>query len=326
MEFAPVGHLSANMAISVDLTSKAPWVYVIVAPHDRLIYIGETSLLIERLSDHFGPYINTRSTFRRAAARAGCGAVRPPFVVIAARLPADDHPHATFDASSKKVRQLCEALVHSNLAQQPGKWWIISTPQAPSLSATADIEAACSSISACCTTTIDFLAKLTESSPFNLVILSEQRTRGSTTGEDEALGALFTRIEVRLHQWLLEKLRSEHGERWWIEGVPKNARVQCVSRKEEEGTANVPPEAYLTFVDLRDIIRTNWVLFGSSMERMTGMNGKDRATHWLVQLNDIRKLWAHPIKQLFLPISQDRRDRVLELWRQLRDVTDSSGA
>ena len=315
MLFAPVGQLSIGMVAPVDLTSRSPWLYVIFALHDRLLYVGETCHLIERLSDHFGPY--RKSTLRQAAARVGCGALQPPFVVVAARLPTDGHPNTPFDASSKKVRQLCEALVHSNLARHPGRWWIISTPQPPSLSATRDIEESCVSISACCTTAIDFLEQLVTSSPFNLVILSEQKIGNPKNEGDEELGALLTQIEVRLHKWLLERLKDEYGEQWWIAGVPKTTRLQCASRMEEEGIPNMPRQAYLTFVDLRDIIKTNWSLFGPTMEQMTGTNGKDRATRWLVELNELRKLWAHPIKQLFLPVSQAQRERAYAVWQQL---------
>ena len=320
MRFAPIGHVSASVAAPLDLVARGAWLYVIVALRDRLMYIGETSALIERLSDHFGPYRPTRSTLRRAAARVGCGSVRPPFVIVAARLPTEDHPPAPFDASSRKVRQLCETLLHAHLAQHTGRWWIVSTPQAPHLSATPDMEAACLSIATCCTTSIDFLRELAPSSPVNLVLLSGQVSRRLSVEDDEALGELMARIEVRLHQWLTDGLKREYGDSWWTVGVPMNSRVQCVSRMEQEGIGSVPAEAYLTFIDLRDIIKLNWKLFGSVVEAMTGLKGKDRATQWLVELNETRKLWAHPVKQLFLPIPLARRDRVRELWHQLSEV------
>lgn len=317
MHFAPVGHLSANIAASMDFVEGAPWLYVIVALRDRLMYVGETSSLVNRLSDHFGPYRPTKSTLRRAAARVGFGSIRAPFVVVAARLPTDDAPPAPFDASSRKVRQLCEALVHAHLAKHTGRWWIVSTPQAPNLSATPDIEAACLSIATGCIAAIDFLRELASNSPVNLVLLGAQGAQRAQVEDEEALGALLARIELRLHHWLLDGLRQEYGERWWTEGVPVNSRVQCASRKEQEGASGIPAEAYLTFIDLRDIVQANWNLFGPRMETMTGARGKDRASRWLVELNEIRKLWAHPLKQVFLPISQDRRERVRELWNQM---------
>ena len=91
---------------------------------------------------------------------------------------------------------------------------------------------------------------------------------------------------------------------------------------EEEGIPEVPRDAYLTFIDLRDIIRNNWRLFGPAMERMTGANGKERSTQWLVELNEIRKLWAHPIKQMYLPVSDEQMERAESLWKQLGNALD----
>ena len=319
MEFVTVGHLGSNMAIPVDVVGRAAWLYVILAVPDRLMYVGETSCLVQRLSDHFGPYVGGKSTFRRAAARVGCAAVGPPFIVVAVRLPSDGDWTGPFDASSRKIRQLCEALVHANLAQRPGRWSIISTPQSPSLSVTRDIEEACASIANGCTAAIDFLEPLVRGSPFNLVVLGAE---GQREGENEPFEVLLSRIEVQLHQWLVERLRAEYGERWWTEGVPMGTRVQCVSRREEEGSREIPREAYLTLIDLRDIIRRNWKLFGSKMERMTGVKGKERATQWLVELNEVRKLSAHPVKQLFVPVSQETRTRVQDVRQKLSQILD----
>ena len=319
MEFAAVGHFSANMAVPVDFMGRLPWLYVIYCLRDRFVYVGETQNPIERLSTHFGPY--ARSTLRQAAARVGRQTLNPPFLVVAARLPADD-PDTPFDASSRIVRQLCEALVHANLARDGGKWWIISTPQPPSLSATTAIEEACVSISNCCTSAVSFLDQLAARAPFSMVVLGRQPTHVAAARGSDELGSLLTQIEVRLHSWLVDRLRDEFGKRWWTDGVPKGARLQCVSRMEEEGVADVPRHAYLTFIDLRDIIRSNWGLFARTMERMSGANGKDRSTQWLVELNEIRKLWAHPIKQMFLPVSDEQRRTVETLWKQLGDNLD----
>lgn len=315
MEFVPIGHLNTNFVISVDFANRLPWLYVIYCLRTRLIYVGETQNPIERLSTHFGPY--TRSTLRQAAGRVGYDNLRPPFLVVAARLPADDCPDAPFDASSKKVRQLCEALVHSNLAQRGGKWRIMSTPQPSALSANPMIERACVSISNCCATAVEFLSELAVTSPFSLVTLSARPNAEPADSTEDELGALLARIEIRLHKWLKDRLESEFGDQWWTEGIPKTTRLQCSSRMEEESIPDMPREAYLTLIDFRDIIRSNWQLFGPTMERMVETNGKDRATRWLVELNDIRKLWAHPIKRMFLPLSEQQRRRVEMLWQQL---------
>ena len=82
-----------------------------------------------------------------------------------------------------------------------------------------------------------------------------------------------------------------------------------------------PPEAYLTLIDLRDVVRKNWDLFGQVMEQVSGLKGKENATKWIVEVNEIRKLWAHPIRQEFRPILQDDQRRVRELIGKLQAST-----
>jgi hypothetical protein len=113
---------------------------------------------------------------------------------------------------------------------------------------------------------------------------------------------LLESIEVRLSDWVIALLKKEYGQDWWTDGIPTSVRVQCAERQEEEGTRRrVPPEAYLTLIDLRTIIQRNWSLYKDTMEAVCGSAGKERATQWLVDVNELRKLWAHPLKQRHLP-------------------------
>ena len=303
MHFVPDSHFSGNVSRPIDLTEHIPWLYLIACIESRLVYVGETynqGGLIVRLSSHFGPY--RRSTLRQAAARnAGAAYLRSPFIVVAAKLPTND-PDVRFDASSKKVRLLCEALAHTHAARFASErrgWTVISTAQVREVSENHDITESCKSIASCFSSTVNFLKELTSSSPFHLVTLSRSRDMPP----DSDVGALLNRIEIILYEWLLEGLKRKYGSDWWVNGVPKSSRVQCAQRVEDEGK-QLPPEAYLTFIDLRDIIQHNWDVFGSDMEKMTNLNGKRPATAWLVELNEMRKTWAHPIKQRFEPIAQ----------------------
>lgn len=311
MQFVPVGHVNGVVSYPVDLTVQLPWLYVIVAVKHRVLYIGETNDrggLIVRLGSHFGYY--ETSTLKKAAARvAGIGSLRPPFVVVAARLPTDD-PAASFDASSKKVRLLCEALMHESVAHFASRrnWTLVSINQPPQLAPHPDVIGACNSIFSCIVNAIDFLSEIAVQSPFHLVILNQPVHGGKDGDEDVEIGALLNEIEVMLYEWLLEGLKKEYGDEWWAKGVPMSSRRQCATRVEEEGQGGkVPPEGYLTLIDLRDILQKNWLLFGSAIEGLSREQGKDRGTRWLVELNEMRKRWAHPIKQRFLPIPQDKQ-------------------
>jgi hypothetical protein len=133
---------------------------------------------------------------------------------------------------------------------------------------------------------------------------------------EEATGRLIEEIEVGVFRWLMKTLKEKFGDKWWYEGVPEVARVQCVTRRELEGSF-VPPEGYLTLIDLRDIARSNWALFGRTFEEISGDRGKDKATGWLVELNDMRKMWAHPIKQLYLAAEPGAVSRLVGLHRRV---------
>ena len=307
MRFAPDSHFSGNISRPIDLTEHTPWLYLIVCLEERLIYVGETygqGGLITRLSSHFGPY--SGSTLRQAAARnAGVGILRPPFIVVAARLPTND-PDVRFDGSSKKIRLLCEALVHTHAAKfaaERSGWAVISTNSLEEMDESDEIAFSCTSISTCFRSVIDFLKELSSSSPFHLVTLSQSREMP----KDIDIGVLLNRIETMLYEWLLAGLKRKHGRDWWVKGVPQRSRVECARRAEEEGKG-LPNEAYLTFIDLRDIVRKNWHIFGPHMEQVSNLSGKDRATSWLVDLNEMRKVWAHPIKQRFQPIPPESYD------------------
>ena len=297
MQFSPSGHFSGNIEEAVDLTAPNPWLYVIASLASRVVYIGETfdqGGLVVRLGSHFGPY--SRSDFRQAAARTvGIHNLRKPFVVVAAQLPVND-PDVRFNGDSRKERRLCETLVHTHVGRYVARrkgWTIVSTAQSSGSGENDDIASASESISDCFIAALEFLGRLSPPSPFHLVTLNGT-VRGVT---DVDAGAVLNQIELLLFEWLLDGLKSAHGDDWWSNGVPRETRIKCASRAEEENKG-FPFEAYLTFIDLRKIAQSNWDIFGSALERVTEERGKDRATAWLVELNEVRNSWAHPIRQI----------------------------
>lgn len=299
MQFSPSGHFSGNVQEAVDLTTPLPWLYVIAGLRSQVVYIGETfdqGGLVVRLGSHFGPY--PRSDLRQAAARTvGIHTLRGPFVVVAAQLPVND-ANVRFNGDSRKERRLCEALVHAHVgryvAGRKKGWTVISTAQSSGSAENDDITSAAESISDCFFAALEFLGQLSPPSPFHLVTLSGSVSRLSDVDD----GTVLNQIEVLLFEWLLDWLKKKHGDDWWSIGVPRETRIKCASLAEEENRG-LPNEAYLTFIDLRKIAQNNWDVFGSALEMVTNERGKDRATTWLVELNEARKSWAHPIRQRF---------------------------
>ena len=321
MQFFVDGHFSGQASRSVNFLEHVPWVYIVTCLSDRVIYIGETydrGGLIVRLSTHFGP--QPRSTLRKQASIvAGIPALRGPYIVVAARLPTND-TSVRYDGSNMHVRRLIESILHERLAQYVSRrrgWVIVSNMQSSRAIENGDITTSCDSIAGSFEHAVEFLQTLAESSPVHLVTLSVSFEAEVDVDANE----LIIRIEVLLFEWLIERLKGEYGvDDWWMRGVPVAARTQCATRREQEGRSGTPIEAFLTLIDLRDVVRSNWQLFGQAMQSMTGEHGKDRSTSWIVEVNEVRKLWAHPIKQRFLPISQEQRQTIRSLVEKLSVV------
>jgi DNA sulfur modification protein DndB len=106
------------------------------------------------------------------------------------------------------------------------------------------------------------------------------------------------RIEIMLHRFVLNELKEEYGRDetgWWFKGVPKETRQRIDKARNEEET---PParEHLLYLIDFRKIIEENWPLFGEILVQGSAQAKKDAKTKWLVKVNEIRNLAAHPAK------------------------------
>ncbi len=301
-QYSAVGHITGIHATTIDLASNLPWLYTIVSIGSKIIYIGETHSeegLVGRLSQHFGRFTNS-TLKQRAEAVANIRILRPPFLVVAARLPFEND--APFNGLAKQVRLNCEAILHGlvalNFLPDHAEWTIISTPTGSRSPETSEMAGACESIYTCFSSIYQFLGPLSSAAPFQLVILEENQAQPIPTEDD--LGRLIEDIEMSLFKWMFEQLQRQHGERWWIEGISEAIRIKCAQMREQEAK-ELPPEAYMTLIDLIDIAKKNWQLFQSTFEQISGNQGKERGTRWISELNENRKIWAHPIKRLFSP-------------------------
>jgi hypothetical protein len=176
VEFTTAAHFSGLFSHRLDLLEQTPWIYLIVILKAKLIYIGETydQGLIIRLSQHFGRY--QTSTLKQRAWENGFDELYPPFLIVAARLPFGED-NSEFDAQSKQVRLMYEAFLHQTViakftTRQMG-WRTISRYQVQS-NDQPFIQQTCDSIYHCFLTAFTFLENLTESSPFQLVLLDKK--------------------------------------------------------------------------------------------------------------------------------------------------------
>jgi hypothetical protein len=116
---------------------------------------------------------------------------------------------------------------------------------------------------------------------------------------------LCSLIECDLKDALLDALRKFFGDDWWAKGVPLKTRLKCVATREEEDCV-LPSESYLYLMSYKEVIKQNWELFGSAMERASGEKGKDKATGWMNDLNPIRNAVMHPGKREITSEDLDR--------------------
>lgn len=305
LAYAPVAQLTGMASKQVSLTSRLPWLYIIAAVHDKVVYVGEThdnEGILMRLGSHFGPYSN--STLKRRAEERAAVTLRPPFVIITARLPFSEDP-AAFDGTSKAVRRQCEAVLQQLIIERfvlkTDGWTIVSQADASSLSASAEILSACESIYDAFRSTLGFLDALSAASPFHLVVLDPYPT---STDSNASIGEMLEDIELTVFTWVLDQLRLSLGEdKWWREGIPQDTRIECQGRLESDPTnSGSPPQAYMMFMDLKAIAKKNWGICGPLFEAISLENGKEKATNWLQEVNQLRNLWAHPIRRKFAPL------------------------
>jgi DNA sulfur modification protein DndB len=125
---------------------------------------------------------------------------------------------------------------------------------------------------------------------------------------------IIQRVETALQKLVIEVLKSEFGdgqdEAWWYNGVSQPIRKKAVERLEEE-RGKGSKESYLDLIDFRAIAVSNWTLFADTLA--FGSKSKDKGTHWIVSLNEMRKVVMHPAKQQVLTWDQlaelERYDR-----------------
>lgn len=299
MRFTPVGHISGIHQTRIDVTAQMPWLYIVAATGSKAMYIGETHErggLIGRISHHFGSY--SESTLKQRAEKiAGIRHLRGPYLIVCARLPFSED-NADFDGSSKKVRLAGESLLHTlvglRFLNNHKGWSIISSTQGSALNI-EELESSCESIYGCFESAYSFLETLSKAVPFQVIILDYELPE-SNPENSKNIGELIEDTEVLLYSWILKRLKQKH-ENWWHDAIPLSTRTQCVTRKEQE-SSTLPPEAYFTMIDLRIIIQKNWSLFSFVCEKVSGKTGKEKATSWIIELNEARKYWAHPIKRI----------------------------
>lgn len=108
---------------------------------------------------------------------------------------------------------------------------------------------------------------------------------------------MISNIETEIMNHVTERLKDEFGkdmEQWWHNGVPEKIRVPAMQRAQNAGEYR-HPEKFVDLIDWQEIISHNFDLFGEIFTINAKQNdSKKKKLAWLVELNEIRKIVAHP--------------------------------
>lgn len=130
---------------------------------------------------------------------------------------------------------------------------------------------------------------------------------------------LVATMELRLHNFVLQKLRVEHGDQDWRKQVPQSVRKACSDRYEMDDN-RYKWEQYLYLIDLKDIIEKRWHLFQIHAERLDKFPGKAQLIKYLEELNRLRNQIMHPLKRK--PLGQEDFEFLSEFSRRLEQFCE----
>ncbi len=103
---------------------------------------------------------------------------------------------------------------------------------------------------------------------------------------------LFYCLEKSIRSLIAETLEAAHGEKWWTTNVPPTVQQNVQQNIQRETDSGVSPRSedeidYTTFGELGEIVRKNWVDFGSIF------SSEKAFTKIMTSLNVVRGPIAH---------------------------------
>jgi DNA sulfur modification protein DndB len=115
---------------------------------------------------------------------------------------------------------------------------------------------------------------------------------------------IIDRIERALQKLVIQELRQEYNEEWWVLGVPKSVRVEVTKRSETDDNKRGSREAYFDLIDYRTIAASQWSLFQKVMSQGKKSESKEKQTKWLQDVNEMRNVVSHASSGISLSIEQ----------------------
>ena len=115
------------------------------------------------------------------------------------------------------------------------------------------------------------------------------------------------KIEILLQTAVISELKQQYGPEdsgWWFRGVPAQVRKEVSSRLEEDAGKRGGKENYFDLIHYRSIITFNWQLFGEQLAYGKKNVGKDKGTDWIQEMNECRKVVAHPTSGVHISMEE----------------------
>jgi len=145
--------------------------------------------------------------------------------------------------------------------------------------------------------------------------LQEYLSTRDKDGTAEAAG-LIREINEILHKDVINTLRTEYGDKWFMEKVPPNIRSSCLERYNDENGAREIHQ-YLNLIDYQSIALQFMPLFERKYRLFAdAKSSKTEKVNWIGKINNIRKTTAHPEKGL---ISKDEVDYVRKVYALVKE-------
>ena len=125
-------------------------------------------------------------------------------------------------------------------------------------------------------------------------------------------------IHSKLSNYIIENLKEQYGterKAWWTKGIPEKIRLDCTSKWEKEYRKG-EEEEQLLLSNYREICILNWDLFKDvvSFDAKDKENKKEN-TKWIHELNEIRRVTAHPERGV---LNKNQVERVNEIYDKLK--------
>ena len=116
--------------------------------------------------------------------------------------------------------------------------------------------------------------------------------------------AIIDRIERTLQLLVIDELKQEYEDEWWVLGVPKSVRVEVTKRSETDDNKRGKREAYFDLIDYRTIALSQWTIFQKVISQGKKTDSKEKQTKWLQEVNEMRNVVSHASSGISLSIEQ----------------------